>query len=149
MTARGMKHAAAGLIALALMALPTLARAQETAAPGDMAPDFSASVAKMLAGLGLVLALMVGLYWLLRRFAPGVAGLGPARLRMLGRLGVGPRKSIAMVEVAGKVLVLGIGGDSISLLDKIEDPQKVAELTAGGNSFAKALKKAGSGVEKQ
>lgn len=138
------KYLAAGLTAPLLAALPALALAADQAGPAELAPNFGVSVVKMLVGLGLVLALMVVLYWLMRRFMPGGAGMPGGRMRVLGRLSLGARKSVTMIEVGGRVLILGVGGDSITLLDKVEDPQKVAELSAGAGAFAKALKKAGA-----
>ena len=106
--------------------------------------DFSSALVQMLAGLFLVLAVMVGAYWLVRRFLPGPAAVGSGRMRLLGRMGLGARKYLALVEVAGKVLVLGVTNESINLLDTVDDPERVAEMTAAGRqiSFAKVFKRA-------
>ncbi len=142
------RYLCGGLLAPLLLALPALAAAADQAGPADMAPGIGTSVVKMLIGLSLVLALMVFLYWLMRRFLPGGAALGGGRIRILGRLALGARKSVTLIEVAGQVLVLGVGNDSISLLDKVDDPERVAELTAGAGAFARALKRAGGKEEK-
>ena len=39
-----------------------------------------------------------------------------------------PRKSIALVEVAGDVLVIGISNDQISLLSNVQDPEKIEQI---------------------
>ena len=110
--------------------------------------DFTTALMKMLAALALVLAVVVGLYWLSRRLMPGkVAGAGSG-MRVLGRLGLGGRKSVVMVEAAGKVLVLGVAGDRVNLLCEVDDPEEISELTrAKGLGFAKILQKA-KGEEK-
>jgi flagellar protein FliO/FliZ len=105
--------------------------------------DFTSALTQMLVGLFLVLAVLVGLYWLVRRFLPRPALAGGAHLRMLGRLNLGPRKYLALVEVAGRVLVLGVTSERISLLETVREPKRVAEMTADqGGSFLKAFKRA-------
>jgi flagellar protein FliO/FliZ len=119
------------------------AAAQEKAAPAMEGGGFTLALVKMVGGLAAVLALMAILYWLLRRFAPGQIGGGRAgKLKLLGRLGLGPKKGVALVEVAGSVLVLGVGEDGVRLLDKVTDPARVAELTEAGQGFAGALGRA-------
>jgi flagellar biogenesis protein FliO len=39
-----------------------------------------------------------------------------------------PRKSIALVEVAGDVLVIGISNDQISLLGNVQDPERIEQI---------------------
>ena len=41
---------------------------------------------------------------------------------------LGPKKSVALIEVAGEVLVLGIASDNISLLANIKDEEKIAQI---------------------
>lgn len=131
----------------ALIALLTLCGAHTALAAEKSqelpSTDFSSALIQMLAGLFLVLAVMVGVYWLVRRFLPGPAAAGTYRMRLLGRLGLGARKYLALVEVAGRVLVLGVTNDRINLLDTVDDPERVAEMTAGDQgSFAKVFKRA-------
>lgn len=137
-----LKGLAAGLGAVGWAGM---ALAQETAAAPALAEGgFTAAIVKMLAALALVLAVLVGLYWLIRRFLPGQApGLaGGGGLRLIGRLPLGPKRGLALVEVAGRVLVLGLGEQNISLLASIDDPDQVAQLKAGRPGFGQALKKA-------
>jgi flagellar biogenesis protein FliO len=39
-----------------------------------------------------------------------------------------PRKSIALVEVAGDILVIGISNDQISLLSNVQDPERIEQI---------------------
>ena len=132
------------ILALPALWAPTLwARAQETQAAAPLPEtDFTMALIKMLGGLALVLALMVGAYWLTRRFLPQAGGAGGGRMRLVGRLALGPRKSVALVAVAGRVLVLGVGQDQVNLLTTLDDPQEVEELCAEGGAFWGKLKKA-------
>jgi flagellar protein FliO/FliZ len=126
-------------------AWPALALAEETAAAAVPLPgeDFGAALAKMLLALALVLALLGGLWWLARRFLPAQAGGPSGGMRVLGRLPLGPRKGLILVEVAGRVLVLGMSEQGLNLLTTLDDPEEVAGLSAAGRGgFGRALKKA-------
>ncbi|MNZ60845.1 Flagellar biosynthesis protein, FliO [compost metagenome] len=50
-------------------------------------------------------------------------------LRSLGGLALGQNHSIQVVEIAGRIYVVGVG-DSITLVDKIEDPEQVKSVIA-------------------
>jgi flagellar protein FliO/FliZ len=64
-------------------------------------------------------------------------------MRVLGRLPLGPRKGLVLVEVAGRVLVLGMSEQGLNLLTTLDDPQEVAGLAASGKgAFGRALRKA-------
>lgn len=120
-----------------------LAWAQEQAPSALPESGFGAALFQMVAGLAAVLGLMIGLYWLLRRFTPGRTASGGGGLRLLGRLALGPRKFVGLVQVAGRVLVLGVSDRNISLLCSIEDPEQVRSLSQGGlMSFGRAFKRA-------
>ncbi|MBI4797698.1 MAG: flagellar biosynthetic protein FliO [Desulfarculus sp.] len=127
-----------------------LACAQETAAPALPQGDLTGAIVKMLAALALVLAVLVGLYWLIRRFLPGqMPGAAAGGLRLIGRLPLGPKKGVALVEVAGRVLVLGLAEQNVNLLATIDDLEQVRGLGAGRGSFGQALKKAAAGVQEE
>lgn len=138
-----MRPLAAHALTAAAVLAPAAARAQQAAAPlpGD---DLTTALVKTVAGLALVLAVMLGLYWLLRRLGPGITGgaVGGGTLRLVGRLGLGQRKYLALVAVADRILVLGVGPDGIRLLTTLDDPDQVAALTAAPTpSFASILGK--------
>lgn len=142
------------IIPAALTALaaswPSLAAAAESvtdsaakAAPELPEVGFTASLFQMLAALALVLALVLALYWLARRFLPGQAARGPAGgLKILGRLALGPRKGLVLVQVGARVLVLGLSEQGVNALANIDDPQEVARLAGGSGDFVRSLKQA-------
>ena len=135
------KMLAAGLVLALEFGAALAARAQEPAAPLPET-DFTMALFKMLGGLALVLAILVGGYWLSRRFLPQAGMMGGGRMRLLGRLPLGPRKFVALVAVSRRVLVLGVSQDQINLLANLDDPQEVAQLCAEGGPFWDKLKKA-------
>ncbi|WP_054958679.1 FliO/MopB family protein [Paenibacillus dakarensis] len=50
-------------------------------------------------------------------------------IRTLGAVGIGPNKSIQLVEVGDSIYLIGVG-ENVSLLDKISDPEAVAQIQA-------------------
>ena len=121
--------AISGLGAWAILVYGTGAAWAQSEDKPQMLPggDFTGSIVEMLFSLGLVLAVMLAILWAVRKLMPGMAGMGGG-MRLLGRLSLGPRRFVALVEVAGEVLVLGVGGDGIRLLYKVEDPQALEEI---------------------
>jgi flagellar protein FliO/FliZ len=146
-------HALTGALAggLAILGPAGAALAEEAAAPTMASGDLSGAIVKTLAALALVLAVLMGLYVLARRFMPGQgAGLaGGGGLRILGRLMLGPKKGLALVEVADRVLVLGLSEQSINLLATIDDPEQVRRLAASRPGFGQALRKAAGQQEEK
>ena len=102
---------------------------------------------KMGAALLLVIGLIFGLYYLSRKIRDGRFSLNryPA-MRVIGSLSLAPKRSIALVEVCGEWLVLGVGAESITLLRRIETPpldgNGAVSGTAGNNgSFQSFLRR--------
>ena len=69
----------------------------------------------------LVLALIVGLGWLLKRL-PG-SGFRPAEgMKLVASLSVGAKERVVVVEVNGQQLLLGVTGGGISALHTLPEP---------------------------
>ncbi|MFC0214349.1 flagellar biosynthetic protein FliO [Paenibacillus chartarius] len=77
-----------------------------------------------------VLAILIGLFFIaIRLLAKRNQAVGIGRpLRSLGGVPLGPNKSIQMVAIGTSLYIVGVG-ENIQLLDKIDDPEVVAELT--------------------
>ena len=86
------------------------------------APPLMADGLKMIAVLVFVVGGLVFLNVYVRRQLH--AGRGPSgrRIRVLENTHLGVKKSIAMVQVPGAVLVLGVTAERIALLERIDDP---------------------------
>ena len=85
-------------------------------------PDMLATAFKMLAALALVLGgLGLFFYFAKRVMRKDIGASGGELVRVLASQYVGLKKNISLVEVPGSILVVGISGDSICLLTKIED----------------------------
>jgi flagellar protein FliO/FliZ len=88
--------------------------------------------------LGIIVLLLWGGIWAMRRMRPG-AGLGNARdCAILRSLALGPRERLVVVQVGARNLVIGIGSTSVSLLCELDEP---LPTTAGDERFAEAIRK--------
>ena len=86
-------------------------------------PDMLTTTLKMVAALALVLAGLGVFFYLSRRVLQKNVGVpGGKMIRVLASQYIGLKKNIALVEIPGAVLVVGISGDTIRLLTKIDDP---------------------------
>ena len=92
-------------------------------------PNIYYTVLKML---GILIFLSGGLYACLRLMKHlsniGLAGKAESLIRVLAVRSIGMKKQIALVEVPGAVLVIGMAGDRMDLLDKIVEPEIRAQL---------------------
>jgi flagellar protein FliO/FliZ len=85
--------------------------------------------------LGILMLLLGGLYVCLhlikRLLHAGITGKPDQLIRVLNVRSVGIKKQIALVEVPGAVLVIGMAGDRMQLLDKIVDADIRNQISAG------------------
>ncbi len=98
-------------------------------------PNFYYTALKML---GILIVLLGGLYACLhfvkRLLHAGVTGKANQLIRVLNVRSVGIKKQIALVEIPGAVLVIGMAGDRMQLLDKIEDVDIRNQISAAHKS---------------
>jgi flagellar protein FliO/FliZ len=106
--------------------------------------DMGMASLKMGAALLLVIGMIFGIYYLSKRIRDGRFSLNrnPA-MRVIGSLSLASKQSIALVEVCGEWLVLGVGAESITLLRRIEDPpvnnNEAISTTGGTNGSFQSL----------
>ena len=117
-----------------------LATASSTVAPaiGQHAagsPGLGGAVVSLLA----VLALILGLAWLLKRL-PATGLRGSEHLRVVSSLVVGQRERVVVVEVGGQQILLGVTPQGITALHTLPTPLPTAHpATPPLPSFAKLL----------
>ena len=96
------------------------AATEETAMFGNDVP----SMFRAFGGMGLVLCLLLGAYFGIRKFAPGyfpkMASDGK-NLKIVESLGMGDRRSIALVEVGDKRFLIGSTPQQINLLTALPE----------------------------
>ncbi|NQU44799.1 flagellar biosynthetic protein FliO [bacterium] len=100
---------------------PTESSEQQVVAASDLTAGDA--ISRMLVALGIVLALMFGVYWFIRRYAPrgSVSANRHDTIRVLGTKMLGGRQSLMLVRVRGQTLLLGITSQSISCLTEIAE----------------------------
>jgi flagellar biogenesis protein FliO len=110
-------------------------------------PDMLATALKMLAALALVLGgLGIFFYFTKRVMRRDIGTSGGQMVRVLANQYIGLKKNIALVQIPGAILVVGIAGDSICLLTKIEDKTILDQIHDQGSgrltpSFSDQLNK--------
>lgn len=114
-----------GLIAIG-MAMPALAQEGGTAAgmepalPGTGLGDLMPSMGRLAGALVVVLCLVWVIMWIARRMLKGrYPGRRVADIRVLDRVHLAPRRSIELVAVKNRILVLGVTDHSISMLTEL------------------------------
>lgn len=97
-----------------------------------MTDSYSYLLIKAVLTLVFVLGLMGVALYAVRRYTQRSGRAGGAKpsspIRLLSTFFLGQKKNLAIVEVAGEVLVLGITPTSITCLTKVERNEAVQEL---------------------
>ena len=94
-------------------------------------PDLALATVKMVIALGVVLAVIWGLYRIARRSLPMAQAGGKGKMiQILESQYLGVKKNITMVQVPGAVLVLGVGPDRVNLLSRIDNPEIIKDIAA-------------------
>lgn len=126
-------HAAARSLALWLATLPAWsAETQSGHVPPPLAP--AAGMLQVFGGLLLVLLVVVGLAWALKRFGihqKNAAGV----LKIIGGTMVGQRERVVLLEIGATWLVVGVAPGHVSALHSMPKTEKIPE---GRNSGPEA-----------
>ncbi len=117
--------------------------------PSVVPGDFTSSLTTMLLSLALLSSfLLIGAY-LVRHyfFRSTFQGRRGQQIRVLNRVNITPKATIALVDVPGKVLVVGITGQSLTPLGEIPrlEGREEQRHTTEPEEHAENLKEAGRG----
>jgi len=118
-------------LAAALEVVSSAAFAQSNATPA--AAIGTGQVFGLFAGTLLVLAVIAGIAWLLKRMAPRGYGTGGV-LRVIAGAAVGQRERVVVVEIGSSWLVVGVAPGSVNLLQQM--PRSELPPAAGGAPLA-------------
>jgi flagellar protein FliO/FliZ len=90
------------------------------------------SFLKMIFALAIVLGLLFGVMYFVKRFMSQVAPASDnqALINILSSRYLGPKSSIILVEVMDQVIVVGISNQQMTALACIDNPLAVAEIKA-------------------
>lgn len=124
------------------------ARAANAPAPNNVlaaqAPSAAGSLVQTVLSLGFVIALLVGLAWLLKRFGPKNI-TGGTTVKLVGALSVGARERILVVEVGEQWIVVGASPGRMNALatmprQEIDEGDLAAAQPIPGANFAEWFK---------
>lgn len=131
------------LVSAMVLTVSTLAVAEESTGQAagkpvtGSAPDTLISMATLGIGLLVVLALIMGCAWLVRRMN-GLTGMNSSAMKVVSVMALGTRERIALVDVGGTQILVGITPSSIRTLHVFDEP--VVKPGEGNNTdFAKRL----------
>lgn len=99
-------------MALLLLASSAALHAADATAP-PAPPSGAGAVIQMLGALGVVLAALFAVLWLLRRISGGKLA-GPAPIRTVGGIAVGSRERVLLLEIGEHWLVVGVAPGSVT-----------------------------------
>lgn len=132
MTNRLFKYFSIGSLAVA-SPLSWAAEAVETT-PGIS----GGQVFTVVAGLVFVLVLVFGCGWLVKRFS-GMPSARTGAIKVISVLPVGSRERLALVEVGGQQLLLGVTAQQINTLHTFDEPVVDAADLKNNSEFAQKL----------
>ncbi|MCM0611534.1 flagellar biosynthetic protein FliO [Marinobacter sediminum] len=123
----------------ALLTTPVLA--QDGGGPAQAepvrAPDTIGTIVSLGIGLVAVIALIYGCAWIIRRMN-GMTGMNNNAIKVVSVMAVGARERIALIEVGGQQILLGITPSAIRTLHVFDEPVVDAGNPASGD-FARRL----------
>ncbi len=103
----------------------------------NTAPDVVSTALQMLTALGIVLGGLIVVFYFMKRFIKRDTGGSKEQLiKVVASQYIGVKKNIALVEVPGSILVVGVSNDNISLLTKIEDTVVLDAIRQEGSRTA-------------
>ncbi len=111
--------------AFSLLASPVLSFAADISQLSQSPPVISpfSSLLRMLLGLGIVLLVIAGLVWLLKKSSLGQGGVAGG-LRVVSAVAVGPKERVVLVDVGETRLVLGVAPGHVVRLLEMERPDE-------------------------
>ena len=89
----------------------------------------SLELPRVAAAMAVVLGLIFGLRWVMRRAFPSAGAARPsAAVQVLTRTVLSPRQQLMLVRVGRRLIVVGDSGGQMTSLSEITDPDEVAAL---------------------
>ncbi len=113
--------------------------AQQAGAPPPA--GLSGGLVQATLGLAVVLALIWGAAWLVRRLTPAAGSVGSA-IRVVAAQSVGPRERVVLIEVGEQWLLVGVAPGQVNALQAL--PKGAAPLPSApaAGAFGRVLARA-------
>lgn len=93
----------------------------------------ASQLASLVGGLALILVLIYGLSWFVKRFSQGGFLHNPT-MKIISALPLGTRERLMLVDVGGKQLLLGVTATQINTLHVFDEPVVQTETTQPATS---------------
>lgn len=106
------------LLAAVVCSVPLVAMGASEKSPAGIG---TGELSSLFLGLLFVLAVIVGCAWLIKRMG-AVSGANTGTIKVLAVSSVGSRERIALVEVGGQQLLLGVTQQQINTLHTFAEP---------------------------
>ncbi|MEW6669175.1 MAG: flagellar biosynthetic protein FliO [Thermodesulfobacteriota bacterium] len=113
-----------------------------------MTSDLGMASLKMIGSLMIVLGLIIGLFYALKRLRIRAFQSGPARqMRLITTLNLAPKRTLALVELNDEWFLIGVGTESVRLITRVDRPPEKepagAADSGNGRSFHMLLQQSG------
>lgn len=127
---------------ISLLVLVAPALAQETASTETptspiRSPDTLGTIVSLGLGLVAVIAVIYGCAWIIRRMN-GMTGMNNNAIKVVSVMAIGTRERIALIEVGGQQILLGVTPSAIRTLHVFDEPVVDAGNASSGE-FARRL----------
>lgn len=96
--------------------------------PGVSPGVSSGNLVQVTLGLLLVLGLIVGIAWLLRRYGR-LQSAASGSLKILGGLSIGPRERVVLLQVGDTQLLVGVAPGRVQMLHVLDEPLLTPEVS--------------------
>ncbi len=112
--------------------------AAQTPQAGAAVTDLGSSLWQLFLGLALVLALVVGSLWVLKKLVTP-RGESAGLVRVVAGTAVGARERVVIVEIGSTWLVLGVAPGHVSALAEVPRQASTAQPAGAGASSAEGF----------
>lgn len=109
------------------MPMAAIAAGDPAATPSALPPDMVSSTLRMLGSLAVVLLLVAGGAWLLKRYRPGGRMPG-GQIEVIGGLSLGSRERVVLLQVLDEQVLVGISQDGMRALHVLRSDQDITEF---------------------
>lgn len=100
--------------------------------------DIAGNLIQTSLGLILILALIAGAAWLVKRFGNFKVG-AQGRMKIVGGLSLGTRERVVLLQVGEQQLVVGVTPGRIQTLHVLDEPLSVDSTTLESSAVSKRL----------
>jgi len=99
-----------------------------------------ASYIQMFLGLFVIVVLIVGMAWLMRRMS-NVSGLNAGSLKVLAGVSVGQRERVVLIQAGDTQLLVGVAPGSVRAIHVMDEPivTQTSSASTSSSGFAEKL----------